>query len=240
MSYLGSLNFLLLCKGLTKLAAAESEANPSSFFKSIQHWSGLYSKALPRFRPHNLVSVGRKKKKKDSLVLVRNGSSFATGKSSSVASVSMARRYKVTSGSAAWVRWGCRDSQGETLSKKQGENKHEFNKSHTVNTKSSSPPLLSPLGTTFPRIPYHQNSPSGASKERFSLRVGKAKRKATSLQQQLRSGHLKVLVSCWKSLQGCHGFPLLPALSDFLSTRSSLPTLAPRPCHGCATSNSWC
>lgn len=73
----------------------ESKANPSPFFKSIQDWSELYvMKALPRFRPHNLVSVG-KEKKKNSLVLVSNGSPFATGRSCGVARVSMATQYKL-------------------------------------------------------------------------------------------------------------------------------------------------
>lgn len=55
----------------------ETEASPSSFFKLIQHWSGLYLKALPRFRPHNLVSVRKAAKKgKNFLALFRNGSSL--------------------------------------------------------------------------------------------------------------------------------------------------------------------
>lgn len=69
------------------------EASPSSFLKSIQHWSGLYLKALPRFRPHNLVSIRKEQtKKKNSLALVRDGSPFVSGESSNVASVSVAMR----------------------------------------------------------------------------------------------------------------------------------------------------
>lgn len=85
----------------------EREANPSSFFKSIQHWSGLYLKALSKFRPHNLVSVGNDNNNKKFLVLVRNGSPLATGKSSGIANVHMPTRYELTNETIAWVRQGC-------------------------------------------------------------------------------------------------------------------------------------
>lgn len=91
----------------------------------------------------------------------------ANGKRSGVASVSMTTRYELTNEStAAW----------DTLSKKQKEKQHEFHKSQTVNEKSLSTPLFSPLGTTFPRISYHQDSGFDASKGNFSFEVWKAKR----------------------------------------------------------------
>lgn len=77
MSYLGSLNFLLLCKGQTKLTAAERQ-KPTLHHSSSRFSTGQGSilKALPRIGPHNLVSVGWSKQtnKKNFPLWVRNGS----------------------------------------------------------------------------------------------------------------------------------------------------------------------
>lgn len=62
------------------------------------------------------------------------------------------------------------------LSKKQRENEHEFNESQTVKQESLTIFCSLPQRTTFPRIPCRQDSGSDASKERFSLRIWKAKR----------------------------------------------------------------
>lgn len=183
----------------------EREANPSSFFQSIQHCLGLYLKALPRFIPHNVVSV----KKKIFFILIRNRFSFAMGKSSGVAHVSMTR-CKVTNESAAWVRKRSRGSQWGILSKKQ--ERTQVPQEPDIKAKH---PLFFPLRTTFPRIPY-QDSGLGASKESFSLRVQKAKRRShSSVAAAAKVQGPADPVSYQKSLSWrLAGFPLLLALSD--------------------------
>lgn len=98
-----------------------------------------------------------------------------------------------------------------------------------VNANHPHPLLLSPLGTTCPRIPY-QDSLLGASKEpsrglegkeKKPLLCGSSQGSGTCRSQSATKNHFD-----W----GGHGFPLLPTLSDLLS--SFLLTLAPRPCHG--------
>lgn len=168
--------------------------------------------------------MGKKKKKKNILVLVRTRSPLATGESWGRASVGNETQADLWKCRLSEVRcWGL---QWETIME-QRENENEFNKSQTVNAETSSPPsALSPrnyISQHYPPLRFWVRCFQG----KLPTYHLESKEKPLLSRSYCGLGNLTSQCPIKKSLQGCHSFlhfqiswapaiPSKPKLPDFL------------------------